>query len=146
MVQWSLWFRLTIAILATWRVAHLVAHEDGPFDVVVRVRARAGSGVLGDLMDCPYCLSLWIAVPFAFSFAHDAFALCAASLAISGGASLLERLAERHPSRPPVTGVESDVLLRSETLPLEHAGGGAASLLQRHVELRHEATAVRQGR
>ena len=100
----SPWFRLTVAVLATWRVAHLVAREDGPFDVIVRLRLRAGAGVVGRLMDCPYCLGLWIAVPFAFSLARTPLAWCAAWLAISGGASLLERVAERDAGSPPTAG------------------------------------------
>jgi hypothetical protein len=91
MDNWSPWFRLTIAVLATWRVAHLVAHEDGPFDVILALRRRAGSGFLGRLMDCPYCLSLWIAAPLALVLGSSASAWVMAWLAISGGASLLER-------------------------------------------------------
>jgi len=104
MDDWSPWFRLTIAVLATWRVSHLVAREDGPFDVVVRLRLRAGTGFPGRLMDCPYCLSLWIAVPFAFLLARTPLAWGAAWLAISGGASLLERVAERDAGAPPIAG------------------------------------------
>ena len=104
MDDWSPWFRLTVAVLATWRVAHLVAREDGPFDVIVRLRLRAGAGVVGRLMDCPYCLGLWIAVPFAFFLARRPLAWCAAWLAISGGASLLERVAERGAGSPPIAG------------------------------------------
>jgi hypothetical protein len=99
MSDWPLWFRLAIAILATWRVAHLIAHEDGPFDMIVRLRARAGEGVLGQLMDCPYCLSIWVAMPFATLLAGSLPAWGAACLAISGGASLIERLLER-PTQP----------------------------------------------
>jgi hypothetical protein len=83
--------------------AHLVAHEDGPFDVVVRLRWRAGNGMLGRLMDCPYCLSLWIAAPAALllipvsAFTKHVPEWTAAWLAISGGASLLEKLAESLP-------------------------------------------------
>jgi hypothetical protein len=95
MPEWSPWFRLVIAVLATWRVSHLIAREDGPFDLILRLRARAGHGVVGALMDCPYCLSLWIAVPFAFWLTDMPVAWCAAWLAISGGASLLERVTER---------------------------------------------------
>ena len=102
MAEWSPWFRLVAAILATWRVAHLIAREDGPFDLIVRLRVRAGEGLVGRLMDCPYCLSLWIAVPFAFTLATSLAAWCTAWLAISGGASLLERYAERpDESSPP---------------------------------------------
>jgi hypothetical protein len=86
------WLRVALAILATWRVAHLIAREDGPFDVVLRLRARAGNGVLGQLMDCPYCLSLWVAAPWAVWIANGPAEWIAVWLATSGGASLLERL------------------------------------------------------
>lgn len=94
MSEWPVWFRFAVAVLATWRVAHLVAREDGPFDLIVRVRARAGAGPLGRLMDCPYCLSLWIAAPLTFSITRSGVAWFAAWLAISGGACLLERVTE----------------------------------------------------
>jgi hypothetical protein len=101
MEEWSPWFRLIISILATWRIAHLITSEDGPFDLIVRLRARAGEGFVGQLMDCPYCLSMWVAIPFAFSLAASFLAWCAAWLAISGGASLLERFSGRSNGSPP---------------------------------------------
>ncbi|HXK15750.1 MAG TPA: DUF1360 domain-containing protein, partial [Gaiellaceae bacterium] len=61
--------RIVLASLATWRLAHLVAEEDGPANVIARARARAGTSELGELMDCFYCLSLWAALPFAFATA-----------------------------------------------------------------------------
>ena len=33
--------RLAVAALATWRLTHLLASEDGPGAVVARLRARA---------------------------------------------------------------------------------------------------------
>jgi hypothetical protein len=102
MNDWTPWFRLVIAILATWRVAHMVAHEDGPFDIIVRLRARAGDGVFGHLMDCPYCLSIWIGIPFAFMLGNSIPAWVAAWLAISGGASLAERVSEPTIIPPPI--------------------------------------------
>ncbi len=90
---------LIIAVLATWRLCHLVASEDGPFDLIVRLRRAAGNrgfwGQWGRLMDCPYCLSLWFAVPFAALQAEgwrDGMPLW---LAISGGACLIEQAAAR---------------------------------------------------
>ena len=109
MHDWSPWFRLTLCVLATWRVSHLVASEDGPFDGIVRLRARAGDGMLGRLMDCPYCLSLWIAAPAALLLGRQFPEWCAAWLAISGGASLLEKL-----SRSIGNGDHEDVMLRTE--------------------------------
>lgn len=95
----SPWFQFVVAVLATWRLARLIAREDGPFDLVVKLRAKAGGGFAGQLMDCPYCLSLWIALPFAAPLADSAAAWVAAWLAISGGASFLENLLERAADR-----------------------------------------------
>jgi uncharacterized protein DUF1360 len=83
--------RFALASLATWRVAHLLAEEDGPFDAVVWLRARAGSGPLGDLMDCFYCLSLWVAAPLSATTGRRARDLPLTWLALSGAACLLER-------------------------------------------------------
>jgi hypothetical protein len=82
-------------------VAHLVAREDGPFDIIVRLRARVGDGVAGGLMDCPYCLGLWIAMPFAWWMADSPAEWLAGWLGVSGGASLVQRLAERESDGPP---------------------------------------------
>jgi hypothetical protein len=57
------WPRFVLSILATWRITHLLAKEDGPADLVVRLRARFGSASAGKLMDCFNCLSVWVAAP-----------------------------------------------------------------------------------
>ena len=61
------WFRLVLVVLATWRVTHLLAFEDGPGDVVATLRQRLGNGFFGKLMDCFYCMSLWVAAPERFA-------------------------------------------------------------------------------
>jgi hypothetical protein len=58
-------YGLVVGILGVWRIAHLVTAEDGPWNVVGRLRTRAGSGQWGELMDCFKCLSIWVAAPFA---------------------------------------------------------------------------------
>jgi hypothetical protein len=58
-------YRLLLGILSVWRITHLLQAEDGPWDVVVRLRQRVGQGFWGKLLDCFYCLSVWIADPFA---------------------------------------------------------------------------------
>ena len=82
-------------ILATWRLTHLVVAEDGPWDVVVRLRRMAGAGVFGRLMDCFYCSSVWVALPFALWIADDWIARLVAWPAVSGGAILIERMLPR---------------------------------------------------
>ena len=54
-----------LGILGVWRITHLLHAEDGPGQVVVKLRRAAGDGVFGQAMDCFQCLSLWIAAPFA---------------------------------------------------------------------------------
>jgi hypothetical protein len=83
--------RFALAALATWRVTHLLAEEDGPADVVVRLRRRAGSGWPGDLLDCFYCLSVWAAVPCGVGLAGRYRANPLWYLALSGAACLLEQ-------------------------------------------------------
>lgn len=87
--------RFAVGALATWRVAHLVADEDGPFDIIVRLRARAGDSPIGGLMDCIYCLTVWVAVPFTLWAVRGRRNTVPVSIAMSGAACLLERVAGR---------------------------------------------------
>jgi hypothetical protein len=73
-------------------VTHLVTREDGPGGAVAWLRARAGSGALGELMDCFYCSSMWAALPFGVAVARRPADVPVTSLALSGAACLLERL------------------------------------------------------
>lgn len=83
--------RFLLGALATWRLAHLLAAEDGPGDVVVRLRRRAGEGWAGRLMDCFYCLSVWTAAPVTAAIARRPREAPLIWLALSGAACLLER-------------------------------------------------------
>jgi len=67
----NVWFRFVVVVLATRRVTHLLACEDGPADGIVRIRARLGRTVLGKLIDCFNCLSLWIAAPVALLVSRE---------------------------------------------------------------------------
>lgn len=87
----GVWFRLVLAVLAAWRVSHLLAHEDGPADLLIRWRRWLGDSIVGRLMDCFYCLSLWVAVPLTFFVTEGVVNRLVAWLAISGGACLLEK-------------------------------------------------------
>ena len=59
------WLRFVLAALAVWRLTHLLAAEDGPWDLILRARGRLGATIWGKMLDCFNCLSLWIAIPFA---------------------------------------------------------------------------------
>ena len=87
--------RFVAASLAAWRVTHLVVEEDGPADVVVRLRRRAGDGMAGAAMDCFYCFSVWVGVAFAPAVTQRPRRLPLVALALSGAACLLERARTR---------------------------------------------------
>ena len=86
------WLRFLLAALATWRVTHLLANEDGPADIVFRLRRRLGESWIGGLMDCFNCLSFWIAAPAALFVSTSPLEWAVSWLALSGAACLLERL------------------------------------------------------
>jgi hypothetical protein len=46
-------------------VTHLLYAEEGPWDVVARARLALRRRFAARALDCFYCLSLWVAVPFA---------------------------------------------------------------------------------
>src|SRR5215469_4140909 len=92
MNSFNLWIRLVVAVLATWRVTHLLANEDGPADIIVKFRRLLGRSLAGQLMDCFNCLSLWIAALAALFVSQRPVEWLMSWLAISGGACLLERL------------------------------------------------------
>ncbi len=100
------WFHAVLAALATWRLAHLLALEDGPWDAVLRLRTAAGHGVWGQMLDCFYCLSLWLAAPLALAVARTPLEWLLAWLGLSGAACLLERLGPA--PAPPLLDLEGD--------------------------------------
>lgn len=92
------WYLFVLSLLAAWRVTHLLQAEDGPFDLVYRFRKMLGNSVFGRMMDCFNCLSIWVAMPFAY-FLGDSWPLrILLWLAVSGGAVLLDRMAEKNRS------------------------------------------------
>jgi hypothetical protein len=113
------WFELTLATLAAWRVTHLLAHEDGPFDILVRLRAILGSSFVGRLMDCFQCLSLWVSAPLAVWVGRGISETFVTWLAISGAACLLERLTANPLVMHPLPEDGFNGLLRPETRPIE---------------------------
>jgi hypothetical protein len=92
---------LVIAVLAVWRITHLLWGEDGPANVLVRLRSLAGHGFVSSLLDCFYCLSLWVAAPVAWAFGVTWVERGLLWIGLSGGAILLERATDRPPAPPP---------------------------------------------
>jgi hypothetical protein len=84
-------FRFVLAALAIWRITHLFVNEDGPWDASLRLRRALNGTFAGNLFSCFYCLSIWIAAPFAFFCAATRVERIVCWWALSGAAILLER-------------------------------------------------------
>jgi hypothetical protein len=88
--QITVGMQFLICTLAVWRLTHLFVLEDGPWDFVYHLRKKLGNSIFGQAMDCFYCLSLWMAAPFAFIIFHDWIGILVSWLSLSGAACLLE--------------------------------------------------------
>lgn len=85
------YYNFLVGVLFVWRITHLLNAEDGPWDVVVRLRRAVGDGFLGQMLDCFYCLSMWVAAPLALFQEKKVGARILLWPALSAGAILLER-------------------------------------------------------
>jgi hypothetical protein len=91
-------YPLLLGILGVWRVTHLLHAEDGPAGIFARLRRRVGNGFWGGLLDCFYCLSLWVAAAFAGGLGTGISECLWLWPALSGAAILLERPSDRQPA------------------------------------------------
>jgi len=110
-MSWELLTRFVLATLATFRVAQLVSLDDGPLDCFAHLRgltsygangkARVGAGweSLNKLVNCPYCLGVWFGALFTvatmFSVSIDLWTALVFWLAVAGGQSVLQAIADR---------------------------------------------------
>lgn len=85
------WFYFTCTVLVVWRLTHMLGREDGPFDIIFVLRRKAGNSFWGSLLDCFYCLSIWIALPFGIWLGGTWPEKIFFWLALSGAACLLEQ-------------------------------------------------------
>lgn len=105
----SIW-TFVLSALAVWRLTHLFTAEDGPWDLMVRLRTALGSGFFGSLLDCFYCLSVWFSLPFAIWLGAGWAGSLLHWLALSGAACLLERFtAPREAQVPALQTFEGDL-------------------------------------
>ena len=99
---------LVLGILSVWRVTHLLNAEDGPWELVVRLRRRAGNGFWGELMDCFLCLSVWVSAPLAAALGSGWKERLLLWPAFSAGAILLQRVTARGPEAPALYSEDSE--------------------------------------
>ncbi len=100
------WLQPVLAAFAAWRIARLVVFEDGPWGILMKLRARivqpkyhdgrlisTADGVLPALLSCVLCLTFWT-VPLVYAILWAAPWLIVL-LATWAAASYLETLRPR---------------------------------------------------
>lgn len=97
------WLKLVFLVLVCYRLADLLAYDEGPFSVFKRLRVWLGAydygpngeaqTILGRFVSCPYCLGVWIALPLAIWASLDYWWLW--WFAIAGGQSFLQSMGNR---------------------------------------------------
>jgi len=97
--------RVLVAGLAAWRVAFLLARENGPGDALLQLRRKfmrsAGERPIG----CVKCVSVWLAVPLVlFVELEGWWARIVCWLAIAGVAALIDEA-----TKPPFEWKETEV-------------------------------------
>lgn len=63
-----------LAVLASYRIARMLAMEEGPLELFARVRERFDSDQktwLGRGLNCPLCLGFWVSLAMALLLAHQ---------------------------------------------------------------------------
>jgi hypothetical protein len=91
---------LVLCMLAVWRITYMLQDENGPFGVFARLQAWVAKhpdkpGSLSDGFFCFYCLSIWVAIPFAVVSAKNAIGFIIGWFAISAGAIFLQKLHDK---------------------------------------------------
>jgi hypothetical protein len=85
-----------ILVIAVWRLTHLIGAEDGPFDLIIKLRKLLGTSLFGKLMDCFYCLSIWIGLLTAWYIGNNVEEIIILCLYYSGSSILLEKLTNKN--------------------------------------------------
>jgi hypothetical protein len=85
-----------VIVIVVWRITHLINAEDGPFDLIIRLRRLMGNSFFGKLMDCFYCLSIWVGFFAALYAGSSLEEILILTLYYSGASLILEKLTNKN--------------------------------------------------
>lgn len=92
------WLTFLVAILAAYRIAHMVAREEGPFSVFAWIRGKLDpnqSSWVGRGLNCAACVSVWtsLVVVLAILYLPETLMIPLAFwLAVAGGGLILNKV------------------------------------------------------
>lgn len=95
------YYHFVLSVFAAWRITHLISKEDGPFDLIYRIRKHIGQGFFAKLLDCFYCLSIWVAIPFGIWIGTTVVEKIVCIIAVSGAACIIQKIIENNKPNPP---------------------------------------------
>jgi len=85
---------LLIAALVTYRLARMIAWEEGPGGVFVRLRGKLDPDQqtwLGRGLNCPLCVGFWLALPITLLVVPPDWSLIIAWWAVAGAQTALQK-------------------------------------------------------
>jgi len=88
---WHVTVKFALSALVVYRVAFLIAREEGPWGIFRRLRAAVKGSAAGGVLGCLNCLSVWIALPLAVFVGNSWVERVVAWWALSGAAVLADR-------------------------------------------------------
>src|SRR5258708_4184096 len=91
---------LILGSLAVWRISYLLASESGPRNLLGKMRQGLARWLGSELASCLYCLSVWIAAPFAFFLGESWKQRLLLWPALSAGSIIVERCVNRETPLP----------------------------------------------
>lgn len=92
----SLFVQMIVVGLAAWRISSLFVDEEGPFRIFEKIRELSGiknneviviipDNILGQLLGCVWCLSVWVTIPVWFLYKWEpevVYVIAAMSVAV----------------------------------------------------------------
>lgn len=86
-----------LSIAAVFRLTYMLQKEAGPFDILYHFRTVINKSKFGaSLFGCFWCLSIWVAAPFAWYLSNDLWQWFVYDLALSAGASIIHQVLNRY--------------------------------------------------
>lgn len=92
------WLTALVAVLASYRIAHAIAREEGPFSVFAIIRGRLDPNQatwLGRGISCAACVSVWTSLVMVLAILYlpiEIMTPIAFWLAVAGGALILNKV------------------------------------------------------
>ena len=79
-----------------WRITRLICFENGPFDLLLKLRGLLYKNKLGKLLECFHCFGIWVSIVICLLFLPFNHFLLVGVFSVSGLASIIELFLNKH--------------------------------------------------